>query len=151
VAFGDPTYAELLERLEVLEARTLALRDLPLAALQRKLEQDWQPQASILLGENSITPAMLASALDLGDDALVLRVGIGTISFTASQDSTNSTITHGLGRVPTAVVATVTSAPNHTDIAALNVHTLAATTFGINGRKWVASTLNVSFYWLAIG
>lgn len=54
------SFDELLERIEVLEKRTLTLKDLPLAPLQRKLEQDWRPSGAILLGENSITAEMLA-------------------------------------------------------------------------------------------
>lgn len=60
MATTDPT--NLADRLAVLEARlaSLKLADLPLAALQRKLENDWQPDGSVLLQPYSITQDQLA-------------------------------------------------------------------------------------------
>ena len=62
---SDPT--NFAERIAALEARIsdLQLGDLPLAALQRKLENDWQPDAAVLLQPNSITSDQLASGAAL--------------------------------------------------------------------------------------
>lgn len=59
---GDelPKYEELLERLEALENRAIVLTDLPLASLQTKLENDWQPNPGVLLPPASITGSSLA-------------------------------------------------------------------------------------------
>jgi len=84
-------------------------------------------------------------------DGKTIRVGTGTLVFTASTDSADATITHGLGTMPTTVLACAASAPNFTDIPSFNAHTLGATTFLMNGRKAAASTVNVTFYWLVIG
>jgi|GEM_PF-3630638 hypothetical protein len=51
--------SDLELRLDAFERRRLTVNDLPLAALRRKLEADWQPEASVLLGSASITPEML--------------------------------------------------------------------------------------------
>jgi len=50
--------AELAQRLDALESRRLTVRDLPLAALQRKLEVDWLPDASLLLCPGSTVKAV---------------------------------------------------------------------------------------------
>jgi hypothetical protein len=54
-------YDDLLERVVALEQRDLTLSDLPIADIQRKLENDWQPEGSTLLSANSITVDQLAS------------------------------------------------------------------------------------------
>lgn len=43
-----PSMRELTERLEKLEEKKLAVTDLPLAALQRRLESTWRPEFSTL-------------------------------------------------------------------------------------------------------
>jgi hypothetical protein len=60
MATTDPTFED---RIAELEARitSLQLGDLPLAALQRKLENDWQPDANVLLQPNSITGDQIAA------------------------------------------------------------------------------------------
>jgi len=59
---GDPfpEYAELVERLEKLEQRKLGVSDLPMTALQTKLENDWQPSPGVLLPPQGITGSLVA-------------------------------------------------------------------------------------------
>lgn len=94
---------------------------------------------------------LMSLVLDTGGLNLGLRFGTSTLAFTASTDSANRTVTHGLGRTPVIVLACASGAPNFTDIPAFNAFTLTSTTFGINGRKPGSSTVNISFYWAAIG
>lgn len=82
---------------------------------------------------------------------MTIRGGTSTVAFTASTDSANQTVAHGLGRPPLAVVACAATAPAFGDIPAFNAYGFTDTTFGINARKPTASTINVGFYWLAVG
>lgn len=99
-----PTYDELLDRIEALENYQLKLGDLPLAPLQNKLEVDWQPQASVLLGERSVTTEMLRddSVPDakLGSDVPRFLFG-GVNSTGAILHGTGFTITKGAAGVYT--------------------------------------------------
>lgn len=138
--------SDLAERLDALEAKlnSLKLDDLPLAAIQRKLENDWQPDGNVLLQPNSITRDQLASGLKLA-------VGTGTLAFVASTDSATLTVKHKLGLVPIAAGAIATSSAGaFGDIPAYNTFNLTNTSFDINARKPVASTVNVPFYWIAL-
>jgi hypothetical protein len=60
------TPAELEARIAALELaaqdRKVRLDDLPLANLQRRLEQSWVPDPTTLFGESSITTVMLGNA-----------------------------------------------------------------------------------------
>lgn len=57
-----PTFTDLADAVTDLHERlnSLTVGDLPVKALQDKLEADWQPSASLLLGLGSVTPDMLA-------------------------------------------------------------------------------------------
>lgn len=55
-----PTTAELIDQVDFLSTYVLAVADLPLTDLQRKLEQDWQPDATVLLQPSSIGSDLLA-------------------------------------------------------------------------------------------
>lgn len=57
--------ADLIARVETLEQRKLGLSDIPLATLQRKLENDWQPDANVLIQPRSITAEQIARPIDL--------------------------------------------------------------------------------------
>jgi hypothetical protein len=76
-------------RIVTLEQAKLSVKDLPMRALQDKLELDWQPNPALLLG-----------------DASFPRGGEQNVTIVASAGT--ATIGHGLGRLPTAVVACVT-------------------------------------------
>lgn len=52
--------ADSRARVEKLEAAKITLKDLPLKSLQNQLELNWHPNASVLLGERSISPEMIA-------------------------------------------------------------------------------------------
>lgn len=52
---------ELLARVERLEQRRIAVEDLPITPLQRRLERTWLPDAERLLQERSVTSACLAA------------------------------------------------------------------------------------------
>lgn len=126
-----PTYEEMAERLEALETKQLGVPDLPMAALQRKLESDWQPDAAVLFGQ------------------ALARGGTGTVTFAAATLSATTTVAHGLGRLPTAVVATALSSPAVDKIPLLNTLTWTTTTFQINGEVDTAHTGSISFSWMA--
>lgn len=57
-----PTYDDLVEAVRALAVRKadIAVQDLPMQGIKANLEQTWQPSASVLLGNASVTPAMLA-------------------------------------------------------------------------------------------
>jgi hypothetical protein len=144
MATTDPTFAD---RLAALEGRigALTLDDLPLGPLQRKLENDWQPDSAVLLQPNSITLDQLASGLKLA-------VGKSTAVFTASTDSATVTVKHSLGVVPLAAggFSAVGAVGGFGDIPAFHSFNLTNTSFDVNARKPLASTVNVDFYWLAV-
>lgn len=96
-------FADLLARVDALEARAIKLADLPLKALQNSLELNWQPNASLLLGPASITPDMIA---DLG-----FTGGVGTATWGGSNPFSDGTpaILHGLGVVPKTIQVTAIS------------------------------------------
>ena len=60
MAFEDLSFEERLARLEA--AQGISLKDLPMRALQDKLELDWQPNASLLLPPGSVSTDLLADA-----------------------------------------------------------------------------------------
>ncbi len=60
---ATPTYDELLARIVALENREITVDDLPVTPLQRRLEQKWQPDASLLLQPYSITSDLLDATL----------------------------------------------------------------------------------------
>ncbi len=72
----------LLERIIALESKAISLRDLPLRALQQKLELDWQPNAAILLPPNSLPTLGAATVTYPGgavmSNALVVNHGLNT-------------------------------------------------------------------------
>lgn len=58
--------AELEARVKQLEEQKLTLRDLPMAALQRKLETDFQPDAEQFLLPGTVTAEALSPELMKG-------------------------------------------------------------------------------------
>ncbi len=69
MAEGDPTLAELASRVAALEQQEIDVEDIPMAKLQRKLEQKWTPDAAVLLQPHSITSDLLDSKLGFGGTA----------------------------------------------------------------------------------
>lgn len=86
-----------------------------------------------------------------GDLQLELRFGVVTLAYAAANTSNTVTVTHGLGRVPAAVVATSLGAPAFGNITNANIVGSTSTTFNINGETQAAFTGNVTLYWIAIG
>ncbi len=60
-------FDELLARVEALETRGITVDDIPIVDLQRRLEQKWTPDASILLQPYSITSDLLDTQLGIGN------------------------------------------------------------------------------------
>lgn len=69
------TFDELADRLIALEARNIVLKDLPLKQLMLKLQQDWDPDGTELLGKGSITPDVLDPTLLGSSNVLLTREG----------------------------------------------------------------------------
>lgn len=122
---------DLIARIEALEQRQLALSDLPLAALQRKLEQDWQPSGSVLLGYD-------------------VKAGTDTVTFTAATNSAVKTISHGLGRTPLAVAVTGHEAPGS---GGKWYDTSGWDTDSFDVIGWFGSAISgtFTFTWVAVG
>lgn len=75
----DPADLSFPERLEQLErfakdAAKIKLDDLPMAELQRRLEQRWHPDATALLQENSVGAATLGDGTIVTDEAKLRMV-----------------------------------------------------------------------------
>lgn len=97
---GDalPTFEEMLQRIEKLEADPITLRDLPVGELQNKLEQDWQPSPGVLLPPASITNDLLADGT-LSPTKLAKREVLGSIDTAGAvtQGSGFTVATHTVG------------------------------------------------------
>lgn len=135
--------ADFEARLAAVEAKVLAptsLADLPLGALKRWLEQNWQPSASSVLESGSITLPLLDGAIHLGNDTLTFPGG--------SIDSTALNVLHGFDRPAT--VLTESNALNYKTRVALPVgntnFSVAART--LDGSSPAAAT-TVTFDWIA--
>jgi hypothetical protein len=145
---ASPSYQDLLDRIDALEAKTLSVGDLPLKALQSKLEQDWQPSASLLLGSKSVTAPMLAATLsDLG-----LKIVGGTANCLptgpATADTSPTVVAHGLGAMPTSVAVTTNGGAF---AAALSPRVLAdATNLTIRVSSNATINFSVGVFWLAV-
>lgn len=141
--------SDVTDRLDKIEA-ALALNQLPpsLEILKRKLESTWQPDAAVLLQPGSITPELIASAINIGNVPIALRGGTFAGTTSASGELV-ATVPHGLGRIPTAVTATPNSASG-TQITA-RVIALTSTTFDVYVVRSAAAAIAVGGYWIAIG
>ncbi len=119
-----PTLEALMARIEKLEKRNIGLDDLPLANLQRRLEQRWQPNAGVLLSPKSVTDELM--------DNTPLRVVTNKrtiprlVNFFPS-DATwpggatvvEVTIAHGHGKQPSVILATAQSSAGVGTVAAM--------------------------------
>jgi hypothetical protein len=75
-----------------------------------------------------------------------LDFGSNSVVFTANQDSAVKTVSHGLGVVPQAVIATATGSAMF-----IRSQALTTTTFDVVGHQRGAVTETDFFYWVAIG
>lgn len=72
------------------------------------------------------------------------------VHFAGSTLSENLVVTHHLPATPSVVVATSLGAPGPSQVPVMNVFSMTATTFTINGEIKVAFTGNIGFSWIAI-
>lgn len=103
----------------------------------------WDGTTALALTKAEVLATGLAAS-DLG-----FAVGTASLAFASSTASSNTTVTHGLGHVPSIVVATPINAPGFGQIPSINLFTLTTTTFGANGDINVAYNGSISFFWLA--
>lgn len=69
------TFDDLVERVARLEQRRIAVDDLPIAPLQRKLERTWLPDGGVLLQEKSVTAASLGTGTLVSGEERLRYVG----------------------------------------------------------------------------
>lgn len=151
----DP-FQEILDRLAALEGRSLTVADLPLKPLQDKLEQDWQPQASVLLGSNSVTTAMLAAGVAIPGTIKELAAGIASVDWPGAAVISNFSlaIPHHLDVAPDGVLLTPIGQVGTGPTFAWS-EGLAATTFTFRastgaGGFTPAATTTQNYIWLAV-
>lgn len=119
------------DRLAEVEAKlgALSIGDLPFAAMQRKLESDWQPDAAVLLGSGSVTTDMLAEGA-ITEAILPFKLDGGRVTITWPGGSPVSSILNvplTFGVIPTSIAL----APfNNTNMVPV-VSTLSASTLGL--------------------
>lgn len=87
--------------------------------------------------------------LDTGGASLGLRMGTGSVTFTAANTSAVKVVSHGLGRTPAVVLTT----PNANTGFVFSVTARASTTFSVQGFTTGGGsvTTTVNFDWVAIG
>lgn len=111
-----PTYDELVERIEKLEAQgAVRLDQLPIQELQQQLEQRWAPDGDTLLLPQSIGTDSLADAGITQEKVASDVVAFGPFtkmatSTVAIASGTTATISHGLGVTAVAVIFNVVGA-----------------------------------------
>lgn len=126
-------FDDLLARVAALETGTIGLDDLPIAQLQRRLEQQWLGDAI-----HTVAPQNW-------------RVGVATVTWPGgAPDSTATVVSHGLDSVPTIVLAT----PDRTMWTSAIAGDRNTTTFKVDARTLdgtsPAAASTQSIYWLAI-
>jgi hypothetical protein len=123
---------DLAERLDALEGRAIRVKDLPVRALQDRLERDWQPSAAVLLGQG------------------LARGGLVTVTWTAGTLSASELVSHGLQRLPAAVVATAFNTPVSDEVPLANTFDWTETTFTMNAQVDSAYTGDIQVAWIAL-
>lgn len=137
------------ERVAALEQRDITLGDLPLAALQRRLEQRWQPDSAILLEPASVTSSLLATdvrprvgvvsgagAKTMGTGFTVSRTAAGTYAITFSPAFASRP----------AVVATQEESATH---GTIRVHTVSATSCTVITTDGAGANTDRAFAFIA--
>jgi hypothetical protein len=149
---GENWQQSVERRLKALDTKTPALGDLPMAALQRKLENDWQPDGSVLLQPGSVTfDAVDLSILGVTGQQAKRKLALGTSTATWPGGGATGagTITHGLGVVPIVVFYGSRNA-----LIEYESNSRDATNIGVTG--YVTSNVafgpaTLTFDWMAIG
>lgn len=133
----DPTTFD--DRLAALEDRLgdLQLGDLPLAALQRKMENDWQPDASVLLQPKSINGDQLQDGLLPVEGSVVVTMAAIAAGAVASQAITGLQFA---AKPPRLVIAQFTTGGSifFSDQYIIGTHTYVANGFSIEYRSAAA-------------
>jgi hypothetical protein len=147
--------SDVTDRLDVIEA-TLAANQIPasMAALMRKLEQGWQPDAAVLLQPGSITPELLAPAIDTGR-RLVIRSGTQTLTWGgASVFSDFPAVTHGVGGTPDHVWVSANGGLTGSKRVIVTAYGYTATQFTVDGltddRSTPAAATTLDVRWTAV-
>lgn len=130
------SFEERIAALEERDAAGLRLRDLPLAALQRKLEADWRPSPASLFGD--VLPQF------------GFAFGTASIAFTGTANAPVVTALHGLGSVPRFVTVFYDADPASTSLFVFPYSDITTTSFDIAGKCSVATAATVAVGWLAI-
>lgn len=154
---GETWQQSVERRLRELDTKTPALGDLPLAALQRKLENDWQPDGNVLLLPGSVTFDVVdLSILGIAGQTGKRKVAVGatTLTWPAGVATSNlATPNHGLGVAPVAVVCSGQAGGFGIGDFWAAATTFTATTFQVRGNftaNWPAGGTQ-TVYWIAIG
>lgn len=145
---GDllPTYEELLQRIEKLEADKILLKDLPITELQNKMEQDWQPAANVLLPPRSVTADLLAQR-SLGgavDSAAATTQGTG---FATTKPSTGVYVvafSTAFASTPFVELTPLTGGARIADVTAR-----ATTGFTVTWRSDASAVADTAFMFIA--
>lgn len=97
--------------------------------------------------------ALAGAAFGTGGQQFELRVGTVAVSWAANVNSTVAVVTHGLGRAPLGVVATVVNSPQAIlgTVPTPNIFGETATQFSLDAETRVAFTGSQTFFWIAIG
>lgn len=87
-----------------------------------------------------------------GGKSVEIRYGTTVLTWTASTTSAGATVSHGLGKTPQIVVATV-GAYGSSNAAHAQVGGFGATTFNLQGQITAGAALTGTLpcYWIAIG
>lgn len=142
------SFDALVERVEQLERRDgIAVSDLPLAELQRKLESSWQPDGARLLQPRSVDR-----------ETLNFRIGwgTGTVTFTTTASAVSAAIPHELGTTPAVVVATARRTADTRDDYLITLVSRDVTNLVFAGRATVFEHFGitnptvVTFHWIAV-
>ena len=91
----------------------------------------------------------LRNVLDTGGVTAGVRFGTVTVTHTAATQGT-ATVTHGLGRVPAVILATVLAGADGTAYTA-SVFAPNDTTFGVVTTRSPAFSADLTVYWMVVG
>ncbi len=109
-----PTLETLMERIEKLEKRNIGLDDLPIANLQRRLEQRWQPNAGVLLSPKSVTDELMDNTplrvvANKRTIPRLVNFFVTNVTWAGGATLADVTTDHGHGKQPSAILATTLS------------------------------------------
>lgn len=150
------TFDELVARVERLEQREIAVADLPLAALQRRLESGWLPDGGILLQEKSVTSASLGTGtLVSGEQRLRLVRGEVSAAGAVVNGGGFTSVQTGVGAYTVTITSPFLAVPVlalSTAAGGINITANAVGAFSVlNFNTATGAALNSGWHFLAIG